>query len=143
MGEGWNGERRYAFAQGFYAAKGVRELDFGEQSDQEAAELAALLKATRWVREVTNGCPQEIYPMSLAESALLLIRSLAGDKVTARITTGRRCRRPVTSGSGRWAVAASASRCCWARLQPDRGCQCPVLAALVGKGSPSIPAATP
>ena len=77
VGEGWNGERRYAFAQGFYAAKGVRELDFGEQSDQEAAELAALLKATRWVREVTNGCPQEIYPMSLAESALLLIRSLA------------------------------------------------------------------
>lgn len=68
VGEGWNGERRYAFAQGFYAAKGVRELDFGEQSDQEAAELAALLKATRWVREVTNGCPQEIHPMSLAES---------------------------------------------------------------------------
>jgi PepB aminopeptidase len=66
-----------------------RELDFGEQSDQEAAELAALLKATRWVREVTNGCPEAIYPMSLAESALLLIRSLGGDKVTARITAWR------------------------------------------------------
>ena len=60
VGEGWDRERRYAFAQGFYAAKGVRELDFGEQSAQEASELEALLKAARWVREVTNGCPQEI-----------------------------------------------------------------------------------
>ena len=35
-GEGWDLERRYAFAQGFYAAKGARELDFGQQSDADA-----------------------------------------------------------------------------------------------------------
>ena len=45
VGEGWDRERRYAFAQGFYAAKGVRELDFGEQSALEARELEALLLA--------------------------------------------------------------------------------------------------
>ena len=69
-------------------AKGVRELDLGEQSVADARELDALIKASRWVREVTNGCPEDIYPMSLAESALLLIRGLAGDEVTARITAG-------------------------------------------------------
>jgi PepB aminopeptidase len=88
-------------------------------------ELEALAQATRWVREVTNGCPEAIYPMSLAESALLLIRSLGGDKVTARITAGEALRESVISGSGRWAVAASASRAAGARLQPDRGCQRP------------------
>ncbi|HAT2575931.1 TPA: aminopeptidase PepB, partial [Aeromonas hydrophila] len=135
VGEGWNGERRYAFAQGFYAAKGVRELDFGEQSDQEAAELAALLKATRWVREVTNGCPQEIYPMSLAESALLLIRSLAGDKVTARITAGEALQE--AGHIGIWSVGRGSERepvLLELDYNPTGDANAPVLAALVGKG---------
>ncbi|MFM5288695.1 aminopeptidase PepB [Aeromonas caviae] len=135
VGEGWNGERRYAFAQGFYAAKGVRELDFGEQSEQEAAELAALLKATHWVREVTNGCPEAIYPMSLAESALLLIRSLGGDKVTARITAGEAL---CESGHiGIWSVGRGSERepvLLELDYNPTGDANAPVVAALVGKG---------
>ena len=135
VGEGWNGERRYAFAQGFYAAKGVRELDFGEQSDQEAAELAALLKATRWVREVTNGCPEAIYPMSLAESALLLIRSLGDDKVTARITAGEALRE--SGHIGIWSVGRGSERepvLLELDYNPTGDANAPVVAALVGKG---------
>ena len=135
VGEGWNGERRYAFAQGFYAAKGVRELDFGEQSEQEAAELAALLKATHWVREVTNGCPEAIYPMSLAESALLLIRSLGGDKVTARITAGEALRE--SGHIGIWSVGRGSERepvLLELDFNPGRDPKAPVAAALVGKG---------
>ena len=135
VGEGWNGERRYAFAQGFYAAKGDRELDFGEQSDQEAAELAALLKATRWVREVTNGCPEAIYPMSLAESALLLIRSLGGDKVTARITAGETLRE--SGHIGIWSVGRGSERepvLLELDYNPTGDANAPVVAALVGKG---------
>ncbi|BDN92809.1 aminopeptidase [Aeromonas caviae] len=135
VGEGWNGERRYAFAQGFYAAKGVRELDFGEQSDQEAAELAALLKATRWVREVTNGCPEAIYPMSLAESALLLIRSLGDDKVTARITAGEALRE--SGHIGIWSVGRGSERepvLLELDYNPTGDANAPVIAALVGKG---------
>ncbi|MFQ2730057.1 aminopeptidase PepB [Aeromonas caviae] len=135
VGEGWNGERRYAFAQGFYAAKGVRELDFGEQSEQEAAELAALLKATHWVREVTNGCPEAIYPMSLAESALLLIRSLGGDKVTARITTGEALRE--SGHIGIWSVGRGSERepvLLELDYNPTGDANAPVVAALVGKG---------
>ncbi len=135
VGEGWNGERRYAFAQGFYAAKGVRDLDFGEQSDQEAAELAALLKATRWVREVTNGCPEAIYPMSLAESALLLIRSLGDDKVTARITAGEALRE--SGHIGIWSVGRGSERepvLLELDYNPTGDANAPVIAALVGKG---------
>ncbi|MBL0647268.1 aminopeptidase PepB [Aeromonas caviae] len=135
VGEGWNGERRYAFAQGFYAAKGVRELDFGEQSEQEVAELAALLKATHWVREVTNGCPEAIYPMSLAESALLLIRSLGGDKVTARITAGETLRE--SGHIGIWSVGRGSERepvLLELDYNPTGDANAPVVAALVGKG---------
>ena len=135
VGEGWNGERRYAFAQGFYAAKGVRELDLGEQSEQEAAELAALLKATHWVREVTNGCPEAIYPMSLAESALLLIRSLGDDKVTARITAGEALRE--SGHIGVWSVGRGSERepvLLELDYNPTGDANAPVVAALVGKG---------
>ena len=135
VGEGWDLERRYAFSQGFYAAKGVRELDFGEQSDKEAGELAALLKAARWVREVTNGCPEEIYPMSLAESALLLIRSLGGDKVSARITAGEALRE--SGHIGIWSVGRGSERepvLLELDYNPTGDANAPVLAALVGKG---------
>ncbi|MEV3814523.1 aminopeptidase PepB [Aeromonas allosaccharophila] len=134
-GEGWDLERRYAFAQGFYAAKGARELDFGQQSDADARELDALLKAARWVRDITNGCPEEIYPMSLAESALLLIRGLAGDQVTARITAGEALRE--SGHIGIWSVGRGSEREP-VLLELDYNPTCdrhaPVVAALVGKG---------
>src|SRR5690606_12215468 len=105
------------------------------QSDKEAGELAALLKAARWVREVTNGCPQEIYPMSLAESALLLMRSLAGDKVTARITAGEALQE--AGHIGIWSVGRGSERepvLLELDYNPTGDANAPVLAALVGKG---------
>ena len=135
VGEGWDLERRYAFAQGFYAAKGQRELDFGEQSAAQARELEALVKATRWVREVTNGCPEEIYPMSLAESALLLIRGLGGDQVTARITAGEALRE--AGHIGIWSVGRGSERepvLLELDYNPTGDRNAPVVAALVGKG---------
>ncbi|MEH8196750.1 aminopeptidase PepB [Aeromonas allosaccharophila] len=134
-GEGWDLERRYAFAQGFYAAKGARELDFGKQSDADARELDALLKAARWVRDITNGCPEEIYPMSLAESALLLIRGLAGDQVTARITAGEALRE--SGHIGIWSVGRGSERepvLLELDYNPTGDRHAPVVAALVGKG---------
>ena len=134
-GEGWDLERRYAFAQGFYAAKGARELDFGQQSDADARELDALLKAARWVRDITNGCPEEIYPMSLAESALLLIRGLAGDQVTARITAGEALRE--SGHIGIWSVGRGSERepvLLELDYNPTGDRHAPVVVALVGKG---------
>ncbi|MFQ2918763.1 aminopeptidase PepB [Aeromonas allosaccharophila] len=134
-GEEWDLERRYAFAQGFYAAKGARELDFGQQSDADARELDALIKAARWVRDITNGCPEEIYPMSLAESALLLIRGLAGDQVTARITAGEALRE--SGHIGIWSVGRGSERepvLLELDYNPTGDRHAPVVAALVGKG---------
>lgn len=134
-GEEWDLERRYAFAQGFYAAKGTRELDFGQQSDADARELDAQLKAARWVRDITNGCPEEIYPMSLAESALLLIRGLAGDQVTARITAGEALRE--SGHIGIWSVGRGSERepvLLELDYNPTGDRHAPVVAALVGKG---------
>ncbi|MGY3881223.1 aminopeptidase PepB [Aeromonas veronii] len=135
VGEGWDLERRYAFAQGFYAAKGARELDFGQQSDGDARELDALLKAARWVRDITNGCPEEIYPMSLAESALLLMRGIAGDQVTARITAGEALRE--SGHIGIWSVGRGSERepvLLELDYNPTGDRNAPVVAALVGKG---------
>ncbi|PJG59439.1 aminopeptidase PepB [Aeromonas cavernicola] len=135
VGDAWDLERRYAFAQGFYAAKGVRELDFGAQSVAQASELEALLKATRWVRDITNGTPEEIYPMSLAESALLLIRSLAGDQVTACITAGEALRE--AGHVGIWSVGRGSERepvLLELDYNPTGDRNAPVVAALVGKG---------
>lgn len=134
-GDDWDLERRYAFAQGFYAAKGTRELDFGPQSESDARELDALIKATRWVREVTNGCPEAIYPMSLAESALLLIRGLGGDQVTARITAGEALRE--AGHIGIWSVGRGSERepvLLELDYNPTGDRNAPVVAALVGKG---------
>ncbi|MGL5324530.1 MAG: aminopeptidase PepB [Aeromonas sp.] len=134
-GEGWDLERRYAFAQGFYAAKGARELDFGQQSDGDTRALDGLLKTTRWVRDITNGCPEEIYPMSLAESALLLIRGLAGDQVTARITAGEALRE--SGHIGIWSVGRGSERepvLLELDYNPTGDRNAPVVAALVGKG---------
>ncbi|MFU1552698.1 aminopeptidase PepB [Aeromonas sp. A04] len=134
-GDAWDLERRYAFVQGFYAAKGVRELDLGEQSVADAHELDALIKASRWVREVTNGCPEDIYPMSLAESALLLIRGLAGDQVTARITAGEALRE--AGHIGIWSVGRGSERepvLLELDYNPTGDRNAPVVAALVGKG---------
>ncbi|KFN19644.1 aminopeptidase PepB [Aeromonas bestiarum] len=134
-GDAWDLERRYAFAQGFYAAKGVRELDLGEQSVADARELDALIKASRWVREVTNGCPEDIYPMSLAESALLLIRGLAGDQVTASITAGEALRE--AGHIGIWSVGRGSERepvLLELDYNPTGDRNAPVVAALVGKG---------
>ncbi|MCE9955482.1 aminopeptidase PepB [Aeromonas rivipollensis] len=135
VGDDWDLERRYAFAQGFYAAKGARELDFGPQSESDARELDALIKATRWVREVTNGCPEAIYPMSLAESALLLIRGLGGDQVTARITAGEALRE--AGHIGIWSVGRGSERepvLLELDYNPTGDRNAPVVAALVGKG---------
>ncbi|GAA0440533.1 aminopeptidase PepB [Aeromonas salmonicida] len=135
VGYDWDLERRYAFAQGFYAAKGTRELDFGPQSESDARELDALIKATRWVREVTNGCPEAIYPMSLAESALLLIRGLGGDQVTARITAGEALRE--AGHIGIWSVGRGSERepvLLELDYNPAGDRNAPVVAALVGKG---------
>lgn len=134
-GEGWDLERRFAFAQGFYAAKGNRELDFGEQSEAEARELGALLKATQWVRDVTNACPDEIYPMSLAESALLLVRGLAGDKVTAHLTAGEALKE--AGHVGIWSVGRGSEHepvLLELDYNPTGKADAPVAAALVGKG---------
>ena len=135
VGEGWDLERRFAFSQGFYAAKGVRELDVGAQSEADSTELDALTKASCWVRDMTNGCPQEIYPMSLAESALLLIRGLAGDHVTARITAGEALRE--AGYIGIWSVGRGSERepvLLELDYNPTGDRHAPVVAALVGKG---------
>ncbi|PKQ80330.1 aminopeptidase [Aeromonas sobria] len=135
VGEGWDLERRFAFAQGFYAAKGVRELDVGQQSEADSCELDALIKASCWARDITNGCPEEIYPMSLAESALLLIRGLAGDLVTARITAGEALRE--SGHIGIWSVGRGSERepvLLELDYNPTGDRHAPVVAALVGKG---------
>ena len=58
-----------------YAIRSYYEsLYLGEMPVAEQAQLDALLECTRWVREITNGTPEDIYPQSLTEQAAEFIR---------------------------------------------------------------------
>lgn len=134
-GEGWDLERRYAFYQGFYHPRGKQSLYLGEMPVAEQAQLDALLECTRWVREITNGTPEDIYPQSLTEQAAEFIRRQAPEAVTSRFIVGEELRElglvglyGVGRGSDRPPVLLELD------YNPSGEEDTPVLACLVGKG---------
>ncbi|MGL5948542.1 MAG: aminopeptidase PepB [Aeromonas sp.] len=137
-GAGWDVERRFAFAQGFYAAKGERQLDMGEQSATEQAALSALLTAIDWVRDVTNASAEEIYPASLAAKAGDFLSSIAQQQqmpVSVRSLAGEALRDAGLMGL--WSVGRGSARepvLLEVDINPSGDAAAPVAACLVGKG---------
>lgn len=134
-GDGWQLETRWAFAQGFYNARGGQQLEWGETSADELAELSARNKATRWVRAMINGTPEDIYPASLAAEAGEFIQSLAPEQVTYRTYSGEQLKDmgyvglyEVGRGSERPPIMLELD------FNPTGQLDAPVAACLVGKG---------
>ena len=134
-GEDWTLESRWAFAQGFYNAKGGQQLDFGTTSPEERAELEARERACRWVREMINGTPEDIYPASLATEAGKFLQSLAPEAVSYRIYSGEQLKDlgyvgiyEVGRGSERPPTLLELD------FNPTGDAGAPVAACLVGKG---------
>ncbi|PSJ40196.1 aminopeptidase PepB [Zobellella endophytica] len=134
-GEGWCLESRWAFAQGFYNAKGGQRLEWGQTDAAELAELDARTTATYWVREMINGTPEDVYPASLATEAGKFIQSLAPTAVNYRIYSGEQLKDlgyvgiyEVGRGSVRPPTLLELD------FNPTGNAEAPVAACLVGKG---------
>lgn len=134
-GEGWQLESRWAFAQGFYNARGGQQLEWGEMPADDLNELEARNKAVRWVREMINGTPEDVYPASLAAAAGKFIQSLAPDSVTYRTYSGEQLKDmgyvglyEVGRGSERSPIMLELD------FNPGGEADAPVAACLVGKG---------
>ncbi|MCA0899741.1 aminopeptidase PepB [Microbulbifer agarilyticus] len=88
VGDNWDLESRWAFWAGYYNPNRNSNLDWGSAEGSELAELEARKAAALWVREITNGSPEDISPRALAESAAEMLQKLAPDAVSFRIVEG-------------------------------------------------------
>ncbi|MFA0812286.1 aminopeptidase PepB [Microbulbifer epialgicus] len=87
-GDSWDIECRWAFWLGYFNPKTPNKIDWGTEDAEELKELMARENAARWVREITNGTPDDISPRVLAESAAEMLQKLAPRAVSYRIVAG-------------------------------------------------------
>ncbi|WP_105102868.1 aminopeptidase PepB [Microbulbifer pacificus] len=87
-GDHWDLESRWAFWAGYYNPNRKSTLDWGVGEGEELRELEARKAASLWVREITNGTPENVFPRALAESAADMLQKLAPDAVSYRIVSG-------------------------------------------------------
>lgn len=87
-GDGWDLESRWAFRAGYFNPTRDSQLDWGTDDEAELKELEARENAARWVREITNGTPEDVSPQVLAQSAADMLQKLAPDAVSYRIVAG-------------------------------------------------------
>ncbi|BDH44930.1 peptidase B [Salmonella enterica subsp. enterica serovar Choleraesuis] len=134
-GDGWDVEKSWAFWLGYRAPKGQRQVDWAPLSDGERQELDNRLKVIDWVRDVINASAEEVGPGQLAQRAIDLLSSVAGDRVTYRIVKGEDLRdqgymgiHTVGRGSVRSPLMLTAD------FNPTGDPDAPVYACLVGKG---------
>ncbi|WP_160151586.1 aminopeptidase PepB [Microbulbifer sp. ALW1] len=87
-GDNWDLESRWSFWAGYYNPNRKSTLDWGLGDGEELNELQARKAASLWVREITNGTPENVSPRALAESAADMLQKLAPDAVSYRIVSG-------------------------------------------------------
>ncbi|MCK7598946.1 aminopeptidase PepB [Microbulbifer sp. CAU 1566] len=87
-GDNWDLESRWSFWAGYYNPNRKSTLDWGLGAGDELNELQARKAASLWVREITNGTPENVSPRALAESAADMLQKLAPDAVSYRIVSG-------------------------------------------------------
>lgn len=134
-GDGWDNEKRYAFAQGFYNPRGHQELDFGDVPEIQKPALEMFLEISRWVREITNKPAEELYPTELASLAAQFIAKQAPDYVNYHILQGEALRE--LGYAGLYSVGKGSDRepaLLKLDFNPTGDSSTPVTAVLVGKG---------
>lgn len=135
VGSDWNLERRYAFYQGFYNPRAGQSLYLGDMAAAEQRQLDALLEVTRWVRQLTNATPEELYPQTLAEQAATFIGQQAPEAISFEIISGEALKDQGHIGIyqvGRGSARAPALLVL--DYNPSGDPSAPVAACLVGKG---------
>lgn len=135
VGNDWDLERRYAFYQGFYNPRAGQSLYLGDMPAEEQQDLDALLEITRWVRQITNAAPAEIYPATLAEQAAMFIGQQAPDAIQFSIISGEALQEQ--GHVGIYQVGRGSERepaLLVLDYNPGGDPETPVAACLVGKG---------
>lgn len=134
-GDNWDLESRWHLWDGFYNPKRNNSIDWGEIDTAQAAELAARRQASLWVREMTNGTPEHVYPRALAESAAEILKQQASTVVSYRIVEDEALQREgyqgiyqVGRGGARKPVMLQLD------YNPSGSADAPVDICLVGKG---------
>ena len=134
-GEGWDLEAQWAFAQGYTSAKNLNGVTWAPLPPADSAELLNRARVASWLRQMTNGTPEEISPLSLAQSAARFISELAPDQVRYEIVSGESLRD--AGYAGIWNVGRGSNRhpvLLKLDYNPTGDEQAPTRAALVGKG---------
>lgn len=131
----WDLEAQWAFAQGFASAKNVSGVRWAELPAGERAELDNRLMVANWLRQVTNGTPEDVSPLILAEAAAKLLSDLAPGKVSYDIVSGEALRE--AGYTGLWNVGRGSERgpaLLKLDFNPSGDASAPTAVALVGKG---------
>ncbi|NVJ59543.1 MAG: aminopeptidase PepB [Gammaproteobacteria bacterium] len=89
VGDGWDMERQFAFAQGVYSPKFIPEVSYAELPQEQQLQLEALIKSSYWTREQVNRTPEEMSPMVLARDTAEFIASFAPGNVNYKILSGQ------------------------------------------------------
>ena len=134
-GEGWDGERAWAFWAGYKGPKGRRQVEWPSLDAGQQRELENRLTIVDWVRDIINAPAEELGPEQLAQRAVDLLCGVAGENITYRITKGEDLREQnylglhtVGRGSERSPVLLALD------YNPTGDKDAPVYACLVGKG---------
>ncbi|GAD91300.1 peptidase B [Vibrio halioticoli NBRC 102217] len=136
VGELWDLETIWSFAQSFRNPKRNNTLEWQPLAEADEKELQDRIKVANWTRDIINKSAEEVAPRQLATMAGELIKSVAEEgQVTYRIVKDKDL---LTGGwEGIYAVGRGSARTS-AMLQldfnPTGNPDAPVMACLVGKG---------
>ncbi len=87
VGEGWDLNSQWAFAQGFVTAKGGHEIQWAGDEALKGA-LTSRAYSASFARSLINETPENLPPLKLAQQAANWLAELGGDKVSYRIVEG-------------------------------------------------------
>ncbi|MBO2661377.1 aminopeptidase PepB [Shewanella algae] len=87
VGEGWDLNSQWAFAQGFVTAKGGHEIQWAGDEALKGT-LTCRAYSASFARSLINETPENLPPLKLAQQAANWLAELGGDKVSYRIVEG-------------------------------------------------------
>ncbi|WP_371187144.1 aminopeptidase PepB [Thalassotalea maritima] len=133
-GDNWCTESQWAFAQGFSKVGKLAAIEFTGDAQQVKA-LTDKQQVYAWARDLINQTPSNLVPETLCQNALLYIKELAPDAVSAEIISGDSLEREGWTGIynvGKGSVNDPGMLVL--DYNPSQRQDEPVFATLVGKG---------
>jgi len=134
-GEQWSLDLQWAFAKGFSVPRGQADISWASTNNSDIDALDAKKSSRDWAVAMINGAPEDVYPLSLIDSAIKEIQRVAPSTVSFEVIAGDEL---ITKGWMGIHTVGRASHRPPAMLildyNPTGDVQAPVDAALVGKG---------